>query len=439
MSQGTADHKEGRIDGRKAPARDPDAGLRGLRPAPVGGPRFKPHDPLTLDLHLRERPRHGKAVLRLRSRRAPETRPPAVRKAGGPRSTRGFNHPNSRDRRGPAGDLRGRRERRSCSRRRMSAIAYDDPRPFAAPAIVVLQFPAALRRTETLGCRKTLANLDIGGVGFLGRGRRGRRCARAADAAQATWAGLDQSWSRRPPTPEHSGRSAADAQGSRTRSGRRRGNAPVVVCDNTLLGPLFQKPLLHGADISVYSLTKYVGGHSDLIAGAALGSKAAMKPVRMLRSAIGTQLDPFPCWLIARSLETLALRMRRASENADIVAAFLKRHPKVARVHHLSFLEEGSPARRVYDAQCDAPGSTLAFDVVGDEAEAFKGAERAAGDQARGLARRHRVADLPSRVDHPLRAFPARCAIASASATRRSVSRSASSIPTTSWPTSTTR
>ena len=80
-------------------------------------------------------------------------------------------------------------------------------------------------------------------------------------------------------------------------------------CDNTLLGPLFQKPLAHGADVSVYSLTKYVGGHSDLIAGAALGSKKVIKPVRALRSAIGTQLDAFPCWMIARSLETLSLRM----------------------------------------------------------------------------------------------------------------------------------
>ena len=94
---------------------------------------------------------------------------------------------------------------------------------------------------------------------------------------------------------------------------------PVIICDNTLLGPLFQKPLAHGADVSVYSLTKYVGGHSDLIAGAALGSKEVMKPVRALRSAIGTQLDAFPCWMIARSLETLSLRMtpRRAMHRSS--------------------------------------------------------------------------------------------------------------------------
>ena len=154
--------------------------------------------------------------------------------------------------------------------------------------------------------------------------------------------------------------------------GAAQGFTPVIICDNTLLGPLFQKPLIHGADVSVYSLTKYVGGHSDLIAGAALGSKAMIKPVRQLRSAIGTQLDAFPCWMIARSLETLSLRMAGGEPQREIVADFLKAHPAVARVYHLGFLPEGSPERRVYEAQCDAPGSTLAFDVVGGEAEAFR-------------------------------------------------------------------
>jgi methionine-gamma-lyase len=147
---------------------------------------------------------------------------------------------------------------------------------------------------------------------------------------------------------------------------------PVVLCDNTLLGPLFQKPLAHGADVSLYSLTKYVGGHSDLIAGAALGSKAIMRPVRALRSAVGTQLDAFPCWMIARSLETLSLRMNAGTRNGQIVADFLKTHPAVTRVDHLSFLPEGSPERDLYDRQCDAPGSTLAFHIKGGEVEAFR-------------------------------------------------------------------
>ena len=97
----------------------------------------------------------------------------------------------------------------------------------------------------------------------------------------------------------------------------RQGHRPTIVCDNTLLGPVFQRPLALGADVSVYSLTKYVGGHSDLVAGAALGSEALMKPIRLLRGAIGTQLDPHSCWMLGRSLETLALRMERANSQRE--------------------------------------------------------------------------------------------------------------------------
>jgi methionine-gamma-lyase len=152
----------------------------------------------------------------------------------------------------------------------------------------------------------------------------------------------------------------------------RQGHRPVIVCDNTLLGPLFQKPLAHGVDISIYSLTKYVGGHSDLIAGAAIGSRERMRPVRLLRGAIGTQLDPHSCWMLGRSLETLSLRMTRATQNAEAVAAFLGNHPRVRAVHILSALAKGSPARRVYDAQCTGGGSTFSIEIAGGQAEAFR-------------------------------------------------------------------
>jgi methionine-gamma-lyase len=149
------------------------------------------------------------------------------------------------------------------------------------------------------------------------------------------------------------------------------GHRPIIVCDNTLLGPVFQRPIEHGADVSVYSLTKYVGGHSDLIAGAALGSKSVTKPIKALRSAIGTQLDPHSCWMLGRSLETLGIRMQRACVNARLVAEFLRDHPKVGKVHFLPFLPAGSAARRVYEAQCTAPGSTFSFDIKGGQAESF--------------------------------------------------------------------
>ena len=147
---------------------------------------------------------------------------------------------------------------------------------------------------------------------------------------------------------------------------------PVIVCDNTLLGPVFQRPIEHGADISLYSLTKYVGGHSDLIAGAALGSKALMKQVKSLRSAIGTQLDPHSCWMLGRSLETLSIRMEKANNNALAVANFLRDHPKVEKVHYLPYHDRSSPSGRVYAAQCSGAGSTFSFDIRGGQPAAFK-------------------------------------------------------------------
>ena len=151
----------------------------------------------------------------------------------------------------------------------------------------------------------------------------------------------------------------------------RQNHRPIIVCDNTLLGPVFQRPLPFGADVSVYSLTKYVGGHSDLIAGAALGSNEIMRPIRLLRGAIGTQLDPHSSWMISRSLETLALRMERGNENARIVAEFLRDHPRVDKVHYLPFLPSDSPQCRVFAAQCTGAGSTFSFDIKGGIAEAF--------------------------------------------------------------------
>ncbi len=153
--------------------------------------------------------------------------------------------------------------------------------------------------------------------------------------------------------------------------GSRQNSRPIVVCDNTLLGPVFQHPLACGADVSVYSLTKYVGGHSDLIAGAALGAEDLMRPIRLLRGAFGTQLDPHSCWMIGRSLETLGLRMERANGNARIVAEFLRDHHRVDKVHYLPFLAADAPERRVYETQCNAPGSTFSFDIKGGLPEAF--------------------------------------------------------------------
>ena len=98
---------------------------------------------------------------------------------------------------------------------------------------------------------------------------------------------------------------------------------------------------------------------------------ADLKPIRVMRSAIGTQLDPHSCWMLGRSLETLSLRMRRAASNAAIVADFLSHHPKVARVHYPPLLPADHPTRILMERQSSSAGSTFSFEVQGQQAEAF--------------------------------------------------------------------
>ena len=150
------------------------------------------------------------------------------------------------------------------------------------------------------------------------------------------------------------------------------GQRPPLAVDNTFLGPVFQRPLEHGADLVIYSLTKYVGGHSDLVAGGVVGSKALVRPVRLLRSAMGSQLDPNSAWMIMRSMETLALRMERSAQNAAIVADYLSRHAKVESVNYLGFLREDDIRHGVFERQCGSAGSTFSFYVKGGEVEAFR-------------------------------------------------------------------
>jgi methionine-gamma-lyase len=150
------------------------------------------------------------------------------------------------------------------------------------------------------------------------------------------------------------------------------GHRPPVAVDNTFLGPVYQRPLEHGADLVMYSLTKYVGGHSDLVAGGVIGNRQLMTPVRAARSSLGTQLDPNTSWMIMRSMETLALRMRAASDNAGRVAGYLAQHPKVAGVNYLGHLKPGDPRTEVFERQCRSAGSTFSFSIRGGEAEAFR-------------------------------------------------------------------
>lgn len=151
-----------------------------------------------------------------------------------------------------------------------------------------------------------------------------------------------------------------------------RGRAPVVMVDNTFLGPLWQHPLKHGADIVLYSATKFIGGHSDVIAGAALGSRQLLDPILRLRGLLGSGAESWTSWLLLRSLETLKMRMTAQMKNARYVADFLSDHPKVERVHYLGLLSEDDEMFEVYRSQCLSPGSMISFDVRGGEPAAFR-------------------------------------------------------------------
>ncbi|GAA0719731.1 cystathionine gamma-synthase family protein [Aquimarina litoralis] len=145
----------------------------------------------------------------------------------------------------------------------------------------------------------------------------------------------------------------------------------LVAVDNTYMGPLWQHPLQCGADLVLYSATKYIGGHSDLIAGAVLGNAELMVRVKTLRTFLGNMVSPHTAWLMLRSLETLKVRMDQQTKNAQVVANYLNMHPKVKKVYYLGLLEEGTEAHGTYKKQCSAPGAMVSFDIVGGEKEAF--------------------------------------------------------------------
>lgn len=147
-----------------------------------------------------------------------------------------------------------------------------------------------------------------------------------------------------------------------------------LAVDNTYMGPLWQHPLKHGADLVVYSATKYIGGHSDVIAGAVLGNSEVIKRVKTLRTFLGNMAGPWTGWLLMRSLETLKVRMDQQANNAKEIALYLKDHPKVTKVHYLGFLsEKDDPVNyAVYKRQLSSAGAMISFDIKGGEKESFR-------------------------------------------------------------------
>jgi methionine-gamma-lyase len=246
---------------------------------------------------------------------------------------------------------------------------------FVRPGDVVLMSQPLYGGTETL-IEKTLPDYGVRHVAF------GDGCSRAeVDAAAARALQLAAQRGGRvclvlTETPANPTSNLVDLRLMREVSerigARQAGGRPPVAVDNTFLGPVYQQPLAHGTDIVMYSLTKYVGGHSDLVAGGVVGSREALAAIKKLRSSLGNQLDPHSSWMIMRSMETMSLRVERAAANAAKVAQYLRAHPKVAGVNYLGFLGAGDPRRDVFERQCSSAGSTFGFSIVGGEAEAFR-------------------------------------------------------------------
>jgi methionine-gamma-lyase len=144
-----------------------------------------------------------------------------------------------------------------------------------------------------------------------------------------------------------------------------------VAVDNTFMGPIFQTFFNLGIDLSIYSATKFIGGHSDLIGGFVLGKKPDIQAVKAFRAVIGATTDPFCCWLMARSLETIEIRMKKCAESAQKIAEFLDNHPKVEKVVYSGLLKEGDPQYDIYKKQCTGPGALISFYIKGGKKEAF--------------------------------------------------------------------
>lgn len=146
---------------------------------------------------------------------------------------------------------------------------------------------------------------------------------------------------------------------------------PLVLVDNTFMGPTFQHPLTHGADLVLYSATKYLSGFSDMIAGVALAKDdQLLHKLRAKRGMFGNILPPDECWILDSRLPTVGLRMNRQSKNAQRLAERLVSHPKVKKVYYPSLFEDAEQIR-IRLAQCDYPGGLFSIDLRGGKPAAF--------------------------------------------------------------------
>lgn len=146
---------------------------------------------------------------------------------------------------------------------------------------------------------------------------------------------------------------------------------PLVGVDNTFLGPTFQHPLALGADIALYSATKYLAGHSDMLGGVVLGKdQDLIATFRGMRAILGNILQPDECWLLNSRLPTVELRMTRQSKNAQRIVEALASHHRVEKVHYPTLFTEPEQVR-IRDAQSDFPGAVFSLELRGGKRAAF--------------------------------------------------------------------
>jgi len=138
----------------------------------------------------------------------------------------------------------------------------------------------------------------------------------------------------------------------------------LLVVDNTFASPVLQRPLELGADVVMHSLTKFINGHTDVVAGMVVPGTAELRGrIKKVHAYLGACMDPHQAWLALRGMRTLGMRVRTAQENAGVIARFLEAHPKVEWVRYPGL--ESHPQHELAERQMDGPGSLISFEVRG--------------------------------------------------------------------------
>jgi cystathionine beta-lyase/cystathionine gamma-synthase len=144
----------------------------------------------------------------------------------------------------------------------------------------------------------------------------------------------------------------------------------ILLVDNTFASPINQNPIDLGADVVLHSVTKYINGHADLIAGAAIASKEKMHKIKMMRRDLGGTLDPLPAWLVLRGMKTMAIRVRQQNSSAMALAEFLSSHRKVSAVHYPGL--KSHPQHQLARRQMKGFGGMLSFEIKGSTKTAMR-------------------------------------------------------------------